>query len=95
MKSSRLPRWDLVIGALASLVAVSGFLFSLAVGNTATVGFGTVHLGTQKFMAVLAGVFLLLLIIKTAIRYRPSCQATCVWSLERFLRGSRASRRPR
>ena len=84
MKSSRAQRWDLVVGAFASLVAIAGLLLSIALGNTASVGFGFLHPDTQKFMAALAGVFLVLVAIKAGIRYRSESQAVCAWSVERF-----------
>lgn len=86
MKSSRAQRWDLVIGALASLVAVAGLLLSISLGNTASVGLGFLLPDTQKFMAALAGVFFVLVLIKAAIRYRGESQALCAWSIERLIR---------
>jgi hypothetical protein len=66
---SRVQRWDLMIGTLASLVAIAGLLLNLAIGNTASVGFGVLSRETQKFMTVLAALFLSLVAIKAGIRY--------------------------
>lgn len=89
MKSSRSQRCDLVVGSLASLVAIAGLLLSIALGNTASVGFGDLPRETQKFMAVLAAIFLILIMIKAGIRYRGGCKAACAWSIERLLKGHR------
>ncbi|MBN9657065.1 MAG: hypothetical protein J0H49_02750 [Acidobacteria bacterium] len=85
MRSSRVKRWDLVVGVLASLVAISGLGLSIAVGNTASVGFGRVHRETQNFLAVLGATFLILIAIKTGLRYRKRSKAACGWSVERML----------
>ena len=82
---SRAQRWDVVIGALASLIAIVGLLLSLALGNTWSIGFGYLRPETQKFMAVLAGIFLVLVAIKTSVRYRQGCR----WNLEQLLKRRR------
>jgi len=78
-------RWDLVVGIVASLVAISALGLSIAVGNTASVGFGNVHRETQIFLAALAGMFLILVAIKAGMRYRKGCQALCGLSIDRLL----------
>lgn len=85
MKSSGSQRWDLLVGVLASLVAISGLGFSIAVGNTASIGFGHVNRETQSFLAVLAAMFLILVAIKGGLRYRKRRQAIRGWSIERLL----------
>ncbi len=75
MKSSRSQRWDLVVGGMASLVAISGLGLSIAVGNTTAVGFGHVQRETQNFLAMLAAMFLVLIAIKAGLRYRKWCQS--------------------
>jgi len=92
MKSSRTQRWDLVVGCLASLVAIAGLGVSIAVGNSASVGFGHVQRETQRFLAVLAAMFLMLIAIKAGLRYRKGCQAGCGWSIERMLNRPRRQR---
>lgn len=89
MKSSSVRRWDLVVGALASLIAVAGFLLSISLGNTATVGFGFLAPESQKFMLILAAVFLILVAIKAAIRFRCGDPAACEGSLDRLLKRRR------
>jgi hypothetical protein len=92
MKSSRTQRWDLVVGVGASLVAIFGFGLSMAIGNTTSVGFGNVQRETQNFLAVVAGMFLILVAIKAGFRYRSARQGVCGWSIERLIKRSR--RRP-
>ena len=73
MKAPRARRWDLVVGGAASLVAISGISLSITVGNTTSVGFGNLNGETQKFLVVLAGIFLILIAIKAVFRYRKQC----------------------
>ena len=90
MKSSRAQRWDLVIGALASLVAVAGLLLSLAVGNTKSIGVGSITLETQRFMLWLAVVSLMLVGIKFGMRYRDG--GACRLNIRRWFNANRLSR---
>ncbi len=76
---------------MASLIAIAGFLLSIALKNTASIGFGFLHVESQKFMAVVAGTFLILVAIKSSVRYRRGRGAVCVWSLERLLKHRRRS----
>jgi hypothetical protein len=88
MNALRPQRWDLVFGALASLVAIAGFLLSVRLGNTASLGLGNFHCDTQKFMAMLAAMFLILVAIKAGLRYRKTGRTsptTCGWNFERML----------
>jgi hypothetical protein len=88
MKSSHSQRWDLVAGGAASLIAIAGLLLSIALGNTTSIGFGHLHPETQKFMAVLAATFLILVVIKAGLRYRRTNQtgnSACGLSLKRLL----------
>lgn len=75
MKSTRVQRWDLAVGALASLTAVAGLLVSIRLGNTASLGLGTFHRASQEFMAGLAAMFLILVAIKAGLRYRRTRQS--------------------
>jgi len=83
MKSSHSQRWDLVVGGAASLIAVAGLLLSIVVGNTTSIGFGYLHPGTQKFMVVLAGMFLILVAIKAGIRHSGVRRGACGLSVAR------------
>lgn len=85
MKSSGVQRWDLLVGALASLIAVGGVLLSIAVGNTESIGLGNVRRETQYFLATLSIVFFILVAIKAGLRYRSKCQTACTWSIDRLL----------
>ena len=86
MKSG-VQRWDLLVGGFASLIAVGGLLLSIKLGNTASLGLGDVHRDTQKFLATIAAMFLILIAIKAGLRFRRARQAghgTCGWSFERL-----------
>lgn len=85
---SRVQRWDLVVGAMASLVAVAGLLLSLAVGNRASVGFGELRPELQMLLLSLGAVFLILVAIKAAMRYRRSGQAVCASSIDVLMRNT-------
>ena len=89
MKSSSAQRWDVVIGAVASVIAITGLALSISLGNTTSIGFGSLNSETQKFMAVLAGMFLVLVGIKAGLRYSSKCQGLCGWRIERLLRRAR------
>lgn len=84
MKSSRVQRWDLVVGAVASLISIAGLLLSVALGNTAAFAGASVDHKTQKFLVVLGGAFLLLVVIKTGVRCRRGNVQTCSRSLGRW-----------
>lgn len=83
MSTARIRRWDLVVGALASLIALAGLATSIALRNTSSVG-GTIDLQSQKTLAVLAGMFLTLVLVKAAIRCRGSERNTCRLSREKL-----------
>ena len=87
MKASQRQRWDLVVGALASVIAIMGLLLSVGAGNTMSAGFGVIDLDTQKALAWLAGVFASLMLVKTGIRYRDGIAAACSMSFQRWIRG--------
>jgi cytochrome c biogenesis protein CcdA len=86
---SRSQQWDLVIGAFASLIALAGILLSISLGNIASIGFGIVHRETQQFLAVIAGMFVILVAIKVALRYRCEHQIRCGRTIDRLLQGRR------
>ena len=70
MKAPRSARWDLVVGAIASLIAVIGLLLSLGTDNTSSLGGVAIDRETQKFLAAVAGTFLILIGIKAGLRFR-------------------------
>jgi cytochrome c biogenesis protein CcdA len=87
MNASRPQRWDLVVGALASLVSIAGLVLSITLGNTDSLGFGNFHRDAQQFMAVLAAMVLILVAIKAGLRYRTvrkSAQTACAWRFGRL-----------
>ena len=64
-----MQRWDLVRGALASMVAVAGLLLSVRLGNTHAAIFGFLDRPTQVFLAVLAAFLGIMVAVKTQLRY--------------------------
>lgn len=92
MKSSKSQRWDIAVGGAASVIAIAGLAWSIAVENTASVGFGVVHRETQNILVVIAGIFLILVAIKAGLRYGKRCYGDCDWAVERLFKRSR--RRP-
>ncbi len=92
MKSSQSQRWDIVVGGAASLIAIAGLALSIAVENTASVGFGDVHRETQNVLVVIAGIFLILVAIKAGLRYGKGCYGDCDWTVERLFIRSRRRR---
>ena len=72
MKVARSDRWDLVVGGAAAVIALASLCLSIALGNTETIAAGTIASETQRALLVLAGVFLLLVLVKAAIRYQRS-----------------------
>jgi hypothetical protein len=84
MKVARCYRWDLVVGGAAAVIAIAGLGLSVALGNTETIAAGTIASETQRALLVLAGVFLLLVLIKAGIRYRGVLSTACPGSLERW-----------
>lgn len=73
---SRVQRWDLVVGACASLIAVAGLLLSVSLGNNVSLGFGNFHRDIQELLAVLAAMFLILVAIKAGLRYRTGANVS-------------------
>lgn len=69
MRASQRQRWDLVVGALGSVIAIVGLLLSVVAGNTMAAGFGVIDRDTQKALAWLASVFAVLILFKAGIRY--------------------------
>ncbi|MBX7135093.1 MAG: hypothetical protein K1X67_20700 [Fimbriimonadaceae bacterium] len=88
MSRARIRRWDLVVGALASLIALAGLVVSIALRNTTSVG-GSIDLASQKTLAALAGMFLTLVLVKAGIRYCGSDRAICLQSLDNWFRSRR------
>jgi hypothetical protein len=91
MTSSRFRRWDIVVGAAASVVAISGLLLSITLGNTAAMGVGPINRETQKCLLAVAGVFSVLIAIKVTVHHRRSSEA-CRCSLEAWCRRRRTER---
>jgi hypothetical protein len=69
MGSSPRLRWDLLVGLLASLIAMAGLGISISLRNTASIG-GAIDLQVQRTLAMLALQLLLLVLIKAGLRYR-------------------------
>jgi hypothetical protein len=88
-KTRSVRRWDLLLGASASAVAIVGLLLNISAGNTDSAGFGSVDRETQKTLAGLAGVFLVLVLVKTGIRFRDGLTTMCFLSWQRGTRRRR------
>lgn len=63
-----MQRWDLVLGLVASAIAVAGLLLSVVLGNTRAAIFGFLDQRTQLFLAVLAALLGILVLVKTQVR---------------------------
>jgi hypothetical protein len=88
MGSSSSRRWDLLVGVLASLIALAGLVVSISLRNTITIG-GAIDLQFQETLAVLALLVLLLVVIKAALRYRGHVRQLCRRGLEEWMRARR------
>lgn len=63
-----MQRWDLAVGVVASAIAVAGLLLSVVLGNTRAAIFGSFDQRTQLFLAALAALFGILVLVKTQVR---------------------------
>jgi hypothetical protein len=94
MDSARNRKWDVAVGAAASLIALAGLGLSVTFGNTEAAGLGHIDSTTQKQLAAVAGAFLILVAIKAGIRFRYRPVPACSGSLEQVWRRLRRCRRP-
>jgi hypothetical protein len=86
MEAARKRKWDIAIGAAASVIALAGLGVSITVGNTESAGLGDIDPRTQKQLAAVAATFLILVAIKAGIRFRNRPVSVCSGGLEQVWR---------